>query len=268
MDKKDAVSYGKVKLGLYEVNMLDKIGQGSYGVVYRGKDKLDGSTVAAKQCDIANDKTGADTMTEIKHFRSVQNHPHIVELYDCHNKEKTIWMIMEYCDAGDLEQYYKKQIPDIAQQLNIMYQSASAVSYMHCQVNTLIHRDLKPGNILMKLYEGQAIVKIADFGLSKIVESGGPMKSLTTTKAGTPGFMAPEFFLKTTHGKSVDVFALGLVCLAMLTFRPGDTNLVPMSGMYTYIYFSMDFMYSFCDVNRLRVDAFRQCVYTCTYPIT
>ena len=235
-ERENPVSWGKLKLGPYEVDMLDKIGQGSYGVVYRGRDTIKDNIIAAKQCDVKSDKTGADAMVEIKHFQSVQNHPHIVALLDFHYKENAIWMIMEYCDAGDLENYFIKHSPDMTEQVNIMYQSATAVSYMHCQVNTMVHRDLKPGNILMKMYKGQAIVKVTDFGLSKIVESGGPMKSLMcTTRAGTPGFMAPEFFLNLKHEKSVDVFALGLVYLAMLVFNPGEDSLVPVVGKYFFV---------------------------------
>ena len=74
-------------------------------------------------------------------------------------------------------------------------------------------------------------MKVTDFGLSKVVEDAPDpgMTMFFTTAAGTPGFMAPEFFMSEPYTSSVDVFALGLVFLAMLTFQKGDKDLVPLS---------------------------------------
>ena len=242
-----SIANGKLNLGSYEVDILDKIGQGSYGVVYKGKHISKTDVVAAKQCDIKCEKAGCDAMKEVKHLQSVQNHPHIVKLHDFHYKDNAFWMMMEYCDVGDMEYYFKQKIPDIEEQINIMYQSASAISYMHCQVNTVIHRDIKPGNLLLKMREGHAIVKVTDFGFSKIVEGADPIKSLMLSlKAGTPGFMAPEFFQNLKYDKSVDVFALGLVFLAMISFKAGDEMLAPIAGTVYVLVFTFQLCISFC----------------------
>lgn len=73
-------------------------------------------------------------------------------------------------------------------------------------------------------------MKLTDFGLSKIVDIDPNKTVLFTTAAGTPGFMAPEFFLGDGYGMSVDIFALGLVFLALVNFEDGDKELLPVSG--------------------------------------
>ena len=112
-----------------------------------------------------------------------------------------------------------------------MFQTASAIEFMHGQRNVVVHRDVKPGNILIKRNGDQITVKVTDFGLSKISDTSDPAKTaMFTTAAGTPAFMAPELFTQNKYDKSVDVFSLGLVFLAMITFKPGDQFLAPEKG--------------------------------------
>ena len=224
---------GSFKLSDYKISMLDKLGQGTFGVVYRGSHITKGFEVAAKQCELKTEKHGPVAMTEIKHFQYLQKHPHIVKLHDFDYKINSFWIIMEFCDVGDLEWYYYEKTPDINETKDIMFQCASAVHFMHSRTKPAVHRDIKPQNILMTMYNGKAIVKLTDFGLAKTVEIQDPAKTLMfRSKVGTPGFMAPEFYSDPTNtwGKPVDVFALGLVFLAMILHKPGDRSLVPPTG--------------------------------------
>ena len=218
-------------MGHFNIDLTDKLGQGGFGVVYRGKSKKNGQRIAAKQCNIKDESAGATAMSEIKNFQVLQRHPHIVKLLDFHYKENAFWMILEYCEEGHLETYFQAKNPGVDEQLHLMFQCASAIEFMHGQRNVVVHRDVKPGNILLRRLKGQVIVKVTDFGLSKIVEAPDPANTmLFSTQAGTPGFMAPEFFMEQKYDKSVDVFALGLVFLSMITFKRGDSHLMPPTG--------------------------------------
>ena len=227
---------GKLRLGPYDVNMIEKLGQGGFGDVYPGKHHTKGYKVAVKQCGMKSDRGGAVAMSELRNIQCLQQHPHIVKMHYYDYKNNSLWIVMDFCDGGDLQKYFKSRKPLkplLNEQLNIMFQAASAVEFMHGQRNVVVHRDIKPGNILIKRSHGHAVVKVTDFGLSKIADAPDPAKTaMFTTAAGTPGFMAPELFEHRKYDKSVDVFSLGLVFLAMLTFKPGDMFLAPEVGNY------------------------------------
>ena len=222
---------GKLELGSYEIDLANQLGSGTFGVVYPGKHKSTGDKVAVKKCEIKTDEHGSSAMVEIKNFQQLTGHPNIVHLLDFHYRDTSFWMIMEFCDEGDLDRYMSQTTPDIDAQLDIMRQCASALAFMHTRPQPVVHRDIKPANILMANCKGKVSVKIADFGLSKITDAPDLGQThLFTTQAGTPGFMAPEFFNREPYTKSVDVFALGLVYISMIKFKRGDKKLIPSAG--------------------------------------
>ena len=141
---------------------------GTFGVVYSGKHITSGEKIAVKQCEIKNDQHGSMAMIEIKNFQQLENHPNIVRLYDFHYQKNSFWLVMEFCDAGDLVQYMKLTNPDVDAQINIMYQCASAIAFMHSRPSPVVHRDIKPANIMMKTEGKGVVVKVTDFGLSKV----------------------------------------------------------------------------------------------------
>jgi serine/threonine protein kinase len=97
----------------------------------------------------------------------------------------------------------------------------SAVAYLHD--HGIVHRDLKPENLLFRTPEDNADLLIADFGLSRIMEEG--QFHVLTTTCGTPGYMAPEIFKKTGHGKPVDIWALGVITYFLLCgYTPFDRD--------------------------------------------
>ena len=225
---------GKLRLGPYDVNMVEKLGQGGFGDVYSGKHHTKGYKVAVKQCGMKSNRGGEVAMSELRNIQCLKHHPHIIKMLYYDYKNSALWIIMEYCDKGDLQKYFISSTPlkpFLNEQINLMFQTASAIEFMHGQRNVVVHRDIKPGNILIKRCGAHNVVKVTDFGLSKIAEAPDPAKTaMFTTAAGTPGFMAPELFTQNKYDKSVDVFSLGLVFLAMLTFKPGDQFLAPEKG--------------------------------------
>ena len=228
------MSEGQLRLGPYDVNMVKKLGQGGFGTVYAGKHRSKGTKVAVKKCGMKGNRGGEVAMSELRNIERLQRHPHIIRMHYYDYRSNALWIVMDFCDKGDLQKYFKSSTPlkpFLNEQINLMFQSASAIEFMHAQRNVVVHRDIKPGNILVKRSGGQNIVKVTDFGLSKISDAPDPAKTaMFTTAAGTPAFMAPELFEHKKYDKSVDVFSLGLVFLAMINFKPGDDFLAPERG--------------------------------------
>ena len=181
------------------VNLGHELGRGSFGTVYKGRHRQNKGVVAVKRMKIPNDHKGAEAMKEIKNFQKLESHPNIIYLYDFHYRDQCFWMIMEFCDGGDLSEFMKKPENQRASDVkyDIMIQCAAGLAHMHCQTVPIVHRDIKPANILMKVKDGQATVKITDFGLSKMVDPETMVRTaMFTTVCGTPGYMAPELFMK------------------------------------------------------------------------
>ena len=182
---------------------------------------------------------------ELEIIRNIHDHENIVRLYDHVMKPNACWIFLEFCDLGNLHQYLMKHTDlDLMAKVKLFRQTSSPVAFMHSQDPPIIHRDIKLENIMMKREGIEDVVKITDFGLSKICEE---QKSLSnafhqghfmTTTCGSQFFMAPEFSAEFQGGvrydSSVDTFALGLVHLVILESGPG-ARLVPLSGRRTFI---------------------------------
>ena len=155
---------------------------------------------------------------------------HIVKVYDVKTWMNSMWIMMEYCDLGDLNKFFDKYCRklDTIKKAQIMKQIAEGIAFLH--LNDIVHRDIKPANILMKTNHGLAVVKLGDFGLSKWLDplnETSPMSS----DVGTLRFKAPEFWNKAPgdrvrYHRNVDVYAAGLTFIAMLQAKP-NCNLVP-----------------------------------------
>ncbi|XP_023931291.1 uncharacterized protein LOC106156501 [Lingula anatina] len=215
-----------VPMGQYIINLMHKLGQGGFGVVYKGVDTKRDVEVAAKQIEIRRERGGADAMAEIKILQKVPEHVNIIRLYDFHFFRNSFWIIMEYCNCGDLRDYLKKYAPvALATKVDFMRQMAAAVHHMHTLPEPVAHRDLKPPNILLR-YTGsdeRPVIKVTDFGLSKVADVDLSKTFMMSTQAGTPCFMAPEQFGREGYTASVDIFALGLMFVGMINFeKTGD----------------------------------------------
>ena len=139
----------ELELDDYSVNLMDMIGHGGFGIVYGGKKITTGEKVAVKMIKIVTEEDGCDAMREIKLFDRLKEHPNLIRLLDFHYMNHAFWMIMDFCDGGDLDRYMYETNPDLAEQLRLMYQCASAIAHMHQSKPPMIHRDIKPANVLM-----------------------------------------------------------------------------------------------------------------------
>jgi tRNA A-37 threonylcarbamoyl transferase component Bud32 len=200
-----------------ELEILEFIGRGGMGMVYKARQKHLDRLVALKILvpNIAQDPAFADRFAREARAMAMLTHPHVVAVHDFGQKDGLYYFLMEFVDGLTLRQLLGagKLAPQAA--LAIVPQICEALQYAHDK--GVVHRDIKPENILMDR-SGQ--VKIADFGLAKLM--GREAKDFSLTGAGqvmgTPQYMAPEQIehpLEVDH--RADIYSLGVVFYQMLT---------------------------------------------------
>ena len=209
---KKAIGYVKFS-DLYE--MKEVIGKGKFGVVNLGIHKKTGQQVAIKILNKENIKTLEDkelVRIEIGILK-LCHHPNIVRLLDHLENNDYIYIVTEYIEGGTLGQYFKKKKFNFSerQATNIMSQIANGVKYLHQY--GIVHRDLKPDNIMITQQNDYGVIKIMDFGLSKIVSPNERM----VDGYGTLSYVAPEVLLRTPYNKEVDMWSMGVILYYMLS---------------------------------------------------
>ena len=211
---KRAIGYVKFS-DLYE--MKEVIGKGKFGVVNLGIHKKTGQQVAIKILNKENIKSTEDKeLVQIEiGILKLCHHPNIVRLLDHLENTDYIYIVTEYIEGGTLGQYFKKKKFNFSerQAMNIMSQLASGVKYLHQY--GIVHRDLKPDNIMITQQNDNGVIKIMDFGLSKIVSPHEKM----IEGYGTLSYVAPEVLLRTPYNKEVDIWSMGVILFYMLSGR-------------------------------------------------
>ncbi|XP_054904480.1 serine/threonine-protein kinase 35 [Poeciliopsis prolifica] len=256
-------------------SLLREVGRGSYGVVYEAVARRTGARVAVKrlQCDAPENVELA--LAEFWALTSLENrHQNVVQLEECvlqrnglaqkmsHGNKKSkqylrlvetslkgerilgypaepcyLWFVMEFCEGGDLNQYILSRRPDPQTNSSFMLQLTSAIAFLH--KNNIVHRDLKPDNILISQKSGSPVLKVADFGLSKVcagltsktseedptARAGGKgsnqyntvniNKFWLSSACGSDFYMAPEVW-EGHYTAKADIFALGIIIWAMV----------------------------------------------------
>ncbi len=207
------------QLGRYE--LLDELGRGAMGVVYKARDPIIDRVVALKTIDFA--LTGAAAASfEQRFFQEARaagrlNHPNIVTIYDAGQADGIAYIAMEFLDGTSLRQLLDEQAPPgIARAVEVAGQVARGLAYAHEQ--GVIHRDIKPANIILLRNKRP---KITDFGIARLSEADGR----SGERAGSPKYMAPEQIRAdaTIDGRA-DLFSLGAVLYEMLTGRAPFTG--------------------------------------------
>ena len=208
---KEAIGYMKFT-DYYELKEV--IGKGKFGVVNLGIHKKTQQQVAVKIINKDSIKTVEDkelVRIEIGILK-LCHHPNVVRLLDHLENEDYIFIVTEYIEGGTLGQYFKKKNFNFSenQASTIMSQIASGVKYLHKY--GIVHRDLKPDNIMITQQNDYGIIKIMDFGLSKIVSTQEKM----VDGYGTLSYVAPEVLLRTPYNKEVDIWSMGVMLYYML----------------------------------------------------
>lgn len=203
-----------MKIGRYEI--LDEVGQGAMGTVYRARDPLIERTVAIKTVSIAQlQQEGADA--ESRFLREAQSagrlsHPNIVTIYDVGETDGLAYIAMEYLSGTTLRDVMNKGPIPLDLALDTATQMAEALAFAH--EHGVIHRDIKPANVVITGQRGR--VKLTDFGIAHLVNSD---RTQTGQMLGSPRYMSPEQAMgREIDGRS-DIFSLGAVLYEMLTGR-------------------------------------------------
>jgi len=202
------------KLGRYEV--LEQIGRGAMGIVYKGKDPILNRLTAIKTIRFS-DEFDEDKVDVIKtHFyREAEvvaklSHPNIVTIYDVGEDLDLSFLAMEYLQGESLEKYTSQgNLFPVKKCLEIIAQVCDALEYAH--THDIIHRDIKPANIMML---GDGSIKVTDFGIARATTS---TKTRTGIIKGTPYYMSPEQTKGLKLSGRSDIFSLGVVFYQLLT---------------------------------------------------
>ncbi|KAM9758983.1 serine/threonine-protein kinase 35-like [Menidia menidia] len=262
--------------------LLREVGRGTYGVVYEAVSRGTRARVAVKKlrCDAPEQVELA--LQEFWALASLERrHENVVQLQECvlqrsgvaqrmsHGNTRCrpylclvetslkgervlsppeepcfLWFVMEFCEGGDLNQFILTRRPDPQTNRSFMLQLSAAIAFLHG--NGIVHRDLKPDNILISQRSGSPVLKVADFGLSKVCagrrgkdgegrkDGEDPERNANlnldkcwlSSACGSDFFMAPEVW-EGHYTAKADIFALGIIIWAMLeriTFIDGESK--------------------------------------------
>ncbi|MES2398367.1 MAG: serine/threonine-protein kinase [Pseudomonadota bacterium] len=213
------------KLGRYD--LVRVLGKGAMGLVYEGRDPNLDRRVAIKTIKVENlsDESAAEYevrfRTEARSAARLQ-HPNIVSVYDSDRDGDIAFLVMEFIQGDDLKHHLDKgELYSLEQSQRIMADLLSALDYAHRQ--NIVHRDIKPANLLI---EPDGRVKLADFGVARIQDSGEATRTQGTI-VGTLKYMSPEQLQGRPIDARADLYAAGVVLYQLLTGkRPfdGDTD--------------------------------------------
>lgn len=209
---------GKRISGRYKI--LDMIGGGGMANVYLAHDMILDRDVAVKmlRLDFANDEEFIRRFHREAQSATSLAHPNIVSIYDVGEEDGLYYIVMEYVDGQTLKQYIQQHAPvPVQEALDIMKQLTSAISHAHH--NHIVHRDIKPHNILI---DSKGTVKITDFGIAMALSA----TSITQTNSvlGSVHYLSPEQARGGMANKKSDIYSIGIVMFELLTGR------LPFSG--------------------------------------
>jgi serine/threonine protein kinase len=202
------------------LQVLSLIARGGMGVVYRARQPDLDRIVALKilSPELAADPEFAQRFNGEAKVLALLSHPNIVQVYDFGRAADLYYLVMEYVEGVSLRQVLQGKRPGSDEILRILSQICTALEYAHIQ--GVVHRDIKPENILIGT---GGLVKIADFGLAKIMRREGQSGPVTQTRQvmGTPQYMAPEQSENLPGlDHRADIYALGVILYEMLTGLP------------------------------------------------
>uniref|UniRef100_A0A336LX21 non-specific serine/threonine protein kinase n=1 Tax=Culicoides sonorensis TaxID=179676 RepID=A0A336LX21_CULSO len=204
-------------------DIMCKLGEGSYGSVYKAVHKESGAVLAIKQVPVDTDLQ--EIIKEISIMQQCDS-PYVVKYYGSYFKNTDLWIVMEYCGAGsvsDIMRLRKKTLTE-DEISTILSDTLKGLDYLH--IRRKIHRDIKAGNILLNS-EGHA--KLADFGVAGQLTD---TMSRRNTVIGTPFWMAPEVIEEIGYDCVADIWSLGITALEMAEGKPPYGDIHPMRAIF------------------------------------
>ncbi|KAL0965408.1 hypothetical protein UPYG_G00280860 [Umbra pygmaea] len=206
-------------VGKFEFSRKDLIGHGAFAVVFKGRNRENNEWEVAVKC--INKKNLAKSQTllgkEIKILKELK-HENIVALHDFQETASSVYLVMEYCNGGDLADYLHSKGTLSEDTIRVFLQQiAGAMKVL--QAKGVIHRDLKPQNILLSYPSGRkshstnTCIKIADFGFARYLQNN----MMAATLCGSPMYMAPEVIMSQNYDAKADLWSIGTILFQCLT---------------------------------------------------
>ncbi|XP_030488353.2 serine/threonine-protein kinase ATG1a isoform X1 [Cannabis sativa] len=196
--------------------MGPRIGSGSFAVVWRSRHRQSGLEVAVKEIDKKqlSPKISESLLKEISILRTI-DHPNIIRLLEAIETDEKIYLVLEYCDGGDLSGYINRH-GRVSEAVARHFMRQLAAGLQVLQEKHLIHRDLKPQNLLLSTHESTPLLKIGDFGFARSLMPQG----LADTLCGSPLYMAPEIIKNQKYDAKADLWSVGAILFQLVTGRP------------------------------------------------
>ncbi|KZS03768.1 Serine/threonine-protein kinase ULK3 [Daphnia magna] len=198
-------------------NLVTKIGSGTFSEVYKAYRFVKSSKqVVAVKCIVKNELSASTVDNIIHEIEALKllRHPHIIQMIDFSWDSNFIYIIMEYCEGGDLSVFVRshKQLQEKICK-SFLCQLASALQYL--RQHNIVHMDLKPSNLLLTSRRNP-VLKLADFGLAQSLKN----RQKETSFRGSPLYMAPEILRRESYDASVDLWSTGVILYECLFGKP------------------------------------------------
>ncbi|MBX3138549.1 serine/threonine protein kinase, partial [Candidatus Obscuribacterales bacterium] len=221
LDSQSGFRYGQVFADKYE--LLDVIGSGAMGVIYRARHLILDKVVAIKVLHAPQaDPTLIMRFQREARAASSLNHPNVITVYDFGvHVESAPYMVMDYLQGRTLAQYIEERGQlSLRDTLDIVEQILSALA--HAQKKNILHRDLKPSNIMVLEEENEPrLVKLLDFGLAKLLDRDDQVAlSAVGSALGSPAYMSPEQATGLKVDCRSDLYSLGCMMYEMIAGQP------------------------------------------------
>ena len=203
-----------VQFGKYQI--LEELGRGGFGIVYHAFDTVLEVERAIKELypNLVNDPSFVSRFRQEARIAAKLDHPNLVSVHDFGQIGGKYYLAMGYMPEGSLKDLIKREgklVPKRA--LEILEQVGAGLSYAHSQ--GVIHRDLKPGNIL---FDGKGQARVSDLGFARVMNVGSSQSlSVSGGLVGTPVYMAPETWRNKPATPQTDIYSLGCILYEMLT---------------------------------------------------
>ena len=192
---------------------------GAFAVVKKVQHKETKEFYAAKMICKKNVTSDTERLAiELEVLQKV-NHPNVIHLEEVFETEEMLYIVTEIVTGGELfDRIVSRGTYSELDAANLVRKLVEALAYLHDL--DIVHRDLKPENLLLKSTDNDVDVKVADFGLSKILGAA----AMTQTACGTPGYVAPEILRGSGYGKEVDMWSVGVITYILLCGFPPFYN--------------------------------------------
>jgi len=209
-------------IGDYQYSKRDLIGHGAFAIVFLGHSKINPEQqVAIKQItkkQLAKSQSLLEKEIKILKELTKLKHENLVALLDCKESQNNVYLVMEYCNGGDLADYLQARQTLSEDAIAIFFRQIAA-AIRACHEHNVVHRDLKPQNILLSHPDKSnervqdIILKIADFGFARFLSDG----VMAGTLCGSPMYMAPEVIRSLQYDGKADLWSIGTIMYQCLT---------------------------------------------------